>query len=153
MTSSDTEKRALCSHDDPELWFPNKTSRDLEAVRICGLCPIQESCLEFALDHDIEFGIWGGKTEDERAKLMADRPRSPEQADKESPLPGHGKRSEVNGVIWNRWRSHWVVNIRTKDDQRHYGGGHTDKEKAEAKARAMHRKLRTDPVRRRGGRK
>ena len=147
----DTTKRALCSHDDPELWFPDQVTRDLEAIGICEVCPIREACLEFALDHNMVFGIWGGKTEEQRAELMKNRPAFvPELgADEEPPSPK--KTSEVNGVSWNRWRERWTVSVNIKG-KRHYGGDHITQEAAEAKARAMHAKFKTSPVRQRGGR-
>jgi len=43
---------------------------DIEwAKTICGACPVQPECLDFALKTRQEFGIWGGTTEDERRML------------------------------------------------------------------------------------
>jgi len=36
---------------------------------LCGLCPVIESCLTFALVSNQEFGVWGGTSEDERRQL------------------------------------------------------------------------------------
>lgn len=53
---------ASCRGVDPELWFP-KTGREesaRRAVRICNSCPVKQQCLQFALDNEIDFGIFGG---------------------------------------------------------------------------------------------
>ncbi len=46
---------------------------DLEGMRkaqqICATCPVQEACLEFALETNQTLGIWGGTTPNERRRL------------------------------------------------------------------------------------
>jgi WhiB family transcriptional regulator, redox-sensing transcriptional regulator len=42
---------------------------------LCSHCWVQAECLADALDHKIEFGVWGGKTEHERRMLLRDNPR------------------------------------------------------------------------------
>lgn len=60
---------ALCREVDMgELFFPEKGGTTAPAKRICGLCPVVAECLQFALDHDERFGIWGGKSERRRLK-------------------------------------------------------------------------------------
>jgi WhiB family redox-sensing transcriptional regulator len=71
---TDWRMRAACRHMNPDLFFPEGTkgpalqATDL-AKRICGTCPVQASCLKWALDHGAGFGIWGGLTEGERREL------------------------------------------------------------------------------------
>jgi hypothetical protein len=43
------------------------------AKTICGECPVQQQCLDYALDNREAFGVWGGYTERERRKLMKGR--------------------------------------------------------------------------------
>jgi WhiB family redox-sensing transcriptional regulator len=136
-----------CFGEDPELWFIGTKDAIEKAKAICGRCPIQQACGDHALEHGIEFGIWGGKTEDERKALLEGHPLPPPEAEKVRPVPGRGKVSDVKGVTWNRWRSRWQVVICTRDKRR-YGGTHTDKERAEAKALTLHQELGTSPVRR-----
>jgi WhiB family redox-sensing transcriptional regulator len=33
------------------------------------MCPIRAACLEYALDNDERFGVWGGLSEKERLEL------------------------------------------------------------------------------------
>lgn len=60
---------ALCAQTDPEAFFPEKGGSTREAKRICEQCEVRIKCLEFALEHDERFGIWGGLSERERRKL------------------------------------------------------------------------------------
>jgi WhiB family transcriptional regulator, redox-sensing transcriptional regulator len=65
--------RAACLGADPDLFFPegDDPRSDAEAKAICAGCQVRTPCLEFA-GTELEHGIWGGLTEDERA---ADRRR------------------------------------------------------------------------------
>lgn len=60
---------ALCEQVDPELWFPERGGDTLAARRLCHTCPYEFECLEYALRHDIRFGIWGGTSERERRRM------------------------------------------------------------------------------------
>ena len=40
-----------------------------EAKKVCLGCDVRGECLEYALQHDERFGIWGGLSERERRKL------------------------------------------------------------------------------------
>ena len=63
------QERALCAQTDPEAFFPEKGGSTREAKRICAGCEVRSECLEYALEHDERFGIWGGMSERERRKL------------------------------------------------------------------------------------
>lgn len=63
------QERALCAQTDPEAFFPEKGGSTREAKRICQGCEVRTECLEYALQHDERFGIWGGLSERERRKL------------------------------------------------------------------------------------
>ncbi|GAA3898020.1 hypothetical protein GCM10022382_01580 [Microbacterium invictum] len=60
---------ALCSQTDPEAFFPEKGGSTRDAKRICTSCDVRGECLEYALQNDERFGIWGGLSERERRKL------------------------------------------------------------------------------------
>lgn len=68
-------QRALCRGTEPELFFPEKgDSKGVEEVRaICHACPVEETCLEFALVTHETHGVWGGTTERERRVLRRQR--------------------------------------------------------------------------------
>lgn len=57
----------------PDFFFPEDWTLDegkIQAGRfakmICGRCPIQEQCLEYAVESREEFGVWGGTTAHQR---------------------------------------------------------------------------------------
>lgn len=60
---------ALCAQTDPEAFFPEKGGSTREAKKVCRSCEARPDCLQYALDHDERFGIWGGLSERERRKL------------------------------------------------------------------------------------
>lgn len=62
-------KQARCLQAEPDTFFPEKGGSTREAKRICSLCEVRQECLEYALEQDERFGIWGGLSERERNKL------------------------------------------------------------------------------------
>lgn len=60
---------SLCAQTDPEAFFPEKGGSTRDAKKICGSCEVRNQCLEYALENDERFGIWGGLSERERRKL------------------------------------------------------------------------------------
>ncbi|MEX2289300.1 MAG: WhiB family transcriptional regulator [Mycobacteriales bacterium] len=63
------QEQALCAQTDPEAFFPEKGGSTREAKRICVGCEVKGDCLEYALEQDERFGIWGGLSERERRRL------------------------------------------------------------------------------------
>jgi WhiB family redox-sensing transcriptional regulator len=59
---------ARCLDADPEAFFPEKGGSTREAKRISAACPVREQCLQYALENDERFGIWGGLSERERRR-------------------------------------------------------------------------------------
>lgn len=60
---------ALCAQTDPEAFFPEKGGSTRDAKKVCGACTVRAQCLEYALENDERFGIWGGMSERERRRL------------------------------------------------------------------------------------
>lgn len=60
---------SLCAQTDPEAFFPEKGGSTRDAKKICTSCEVRAQCLEYALENDERFGIWGGLSERERRKL------------------------------------------------------------------------------------
>lgn len=63
------QDRALCAQTDPEAFFPEKGGSTREAKKVCTGCEVRAECLQYALENDERFGIWGGLSERERRKL------------------------------------------------------------------------------------
>lgn len=60
-------------HGESEL---EKQAREARAKAICQTCPVLEPCLEFAMETNQKYGIWGGLTDKERASLKRRRARA-----------------------------------------------------------------------------
>ena len=62
-----------CRTADPDALFVQGAAQN-RAKAVCLACPVRTECLADALDHRIEFGVWGGMTERERRALLKRRP-------------------------------------------------------------------------------
>ncbi|KES03999.1 transcription factor WhiB [Streptomyces toyocaensis] len=65
---------AACRTEDPDLFFPIGTSGPAlmqaeQAKAVCRRCPVQEQCLQWALETGQSIGVWGGTNETERRAL------------------------------------------------------------------------------------
>jgi WhiB family transcriptional regulator, redox-sensing transcriptional regulator len=65
----DWQDFALCAQTDPEAFFPEKGGSTREAKKVCRNCEVRSECLEFALEHDERYGVYGGLSERERRRL------------------------------------------------------------------------------------
>jgi len=89
--------QAACRHSDPELYFPaGSTGAALDQIEaaktVCRACPVQGPCLQFALETNQEDGVWGGRDEKERRKLLrAWRESRPRRSDQPSAARGDAK--------------------------------------------------------------
>ena len=76
MTADDREWMvdALC-RGYPEVDFhPVDSFGVLTAQKFCRKCPVIGECLEYALERDERFGIWGGLSERERRRIRGKIP-------------------------------------------------------------------------------
>lgn len=69
-------QKAACRGVDPDIFFPVSDEEAEDAKAICGLCPVQELCLEWAISTREKEGVWGGATERERRRIIRRRRRS-----------------------------------------------------------------------------
>ncbi|MEU5095499.1 WhiB family transcriptional regulator [Streptomyces sp. NPDC020996] len=75
---NDWRDHAACRDQDPELFFPIGSSgpallQTQQAKAVCTRCPVQEQCLEWALENGDTLGVWGGTNETERRALRRRR--------------------------------------------------------------------------------
>lgn len=75
------QEDALCTQYDPSLFIGTDTGtkeqsrkfKPTEALKICARCPVKQTCLDYALEAQKEFrlyGVWGGVTERVRQEEM-----------------------------------------------------------------------------------
>lgn len=74
MSRGDWRERAACLGREPELFFPIGTTGPAlvhlaDAQQVCAGCPVRESCLQWAIDHQVDHGVWGGLGETQRRAL------------------------------------------------------------------------------------
>lgn len=62
----DWRSDAACLGVGGDLFFPTKGSSAHAAKRICASCPVTNDCLEFSLENNEQYGVWGGLSESER---------------------------------------------------------------------------------------
>ena len=94
------QDQALCAETDPEAFFPEKGGSTRDAKRVCRVCPVRAECLQYALDHDERFGIWGGMSERERRRLKREAPKraiAAADAAWDSFIAGHADRARQMG--------------------------------------------------------
>ena len=64
-----------CRREDPELWFAERPAELELAKTFCAMCPLQEACLEGALERREPWGVWGGQIFERGAVIARKRPR------------------------------------------------------------------------------
>ena len=74
--NSSWRQRGACRGLDPEIFYPPTDDEADAAKAVCAECPVREPCLEFALTVREKHGVWGGRTERERRRLIRQRRKS-----------------------------------------------------------------------------
>lgn len=62
-------QEALCAQVDPDTWFPDKGGTTKPAKQVCRGCSVRRACLQYAIENDLQFGVFGGLSGRERRKL------------------------------------------------------------------------------------
>lgn len=63
------QDQARCAEVDTEIFYPENGGLDRPAKKICAGCEVRAECLEFAVDNNEIWGIWGGFSERERRNM------------------------------------------------------------------------------------
>jgi WhiB family redox-sensing transcriptional regulator len=75
-TDHSWHSEALCRGSSPELFFfeaGQSKRKNYVVENYCKLCPVKQRCLDYALNNDIRFGVWGGLTQAERNRILSER--------------------------------------------------------------------------------
>ncbi len=88
--AADWRSAGACLHADPDLFFPiSVTGRALDQVaqakRVCADCQVRRQCLDFAREHDLAHGIWGGTTPEDRLRARRREKRAARPAARSGP--------------------------------------------------------------------
>ena len=78
MESDLWKDQANCKNVDTNVFFPNdmgqiKPEKMTEALHYCYSCPVKEQCLEYAINSNIQVGIWGGMSTRARRQIAVER--------------------------------------------------------------------------------
>ncbi|UMG91813.1 WhiB family transcriptional regulator [Nocardioides sp. TF02-7] len=68
-------ERLPCRVNDPELWFAESPSDVEFAKALCKDCPVQQLCLDGALERREPWGVWGGELFLQGTVIPRKRPR------------------------------------------------------------------------------
>lgn len=68
--------RALCVGMDPEEFAPPGEQLPEHVAKVCAQCPVRQQCLQFALDNEYLYGIYGGTTGAQRAQMLGKHHRA-----------------------------------------------------------------------------
>lgn len=68
--------RAACREQHRSAFYPpvlgetkyERLVRERTAKTVCVGCAVRDECLQYAIDHDERYGIWGGLTDGERRR-------------------------------------------------------------------------------------
>lgn len=98
MTTS-WRQHAACADESPELFFPIGVTgpallQAAQAQEVCHGCPVMDRCGQWALDNNIEDGVWGGLTEDDRNYLRRRNSRQLADCGTEAAYRRHKKNDE-----------------------------------------------------------
>lgn len=77
--------KAACLGHPPTWWFPEghdayERPETEKALRICYTCPVRHKCLQWALKHTDQHGIYAGLTPEQRREVRRRNPALGETA-------------------------------------------------------------------------
>ena len=70
---TDWMEEGKCKDLNPSIFFPSDGVGVQVAQKICAGCPVVDECLEYALVERVDHGVWGGKSERERRRILRRR--------------------------------------------------------------------------------
>ena len=59
-----------CANKAPSVFFPSDGVGVEKAKLVCEGCPVTDQCLEYAIAHRIDHGVWGGTSERQRRRII-----------------------------------------------------------------------------------
>lgn len=68
--------QAACRGMSPDIFFVETGRPTSQAQAVCEKCSVQEQCLDYAVERNEQYGVWGGYTQRELRLLRHDRRRA-----------------------------------------------------------------------------
>jgi WhiB family redox-sensing transcriptional regulator len=68
--------RGACRGLDTAFFFPEELKNLKGPQAVCAECDVRETCLEYAITHSINYGVWGGTSERTRRSIRSTRAKS-----------------------------------------------------------------------------
>jgi len=62
-------EQAHCKDRTDIEFFPELGSNGTQAKKFCRPCPVKSECLQYAIDNNLNDGVWGGMSAIERRTL------------------------------------------------------------------------------------
>ena len=62
-------REAACIGINPKVFYPGRGEDAEPAKTICRACPSTAECLNYAIENRELYGVWGGKSENQRRKM------------------------------------------------------------------------------------
>ena len=90
---------AACRGLPAAMFYPTTDAAAGKALAVCARCPVRAVCEQHALAAGEEYGIWGGRTETERARVTRcnDAPRGPRRRGPASALTNE----DLLDLVWH----------------------------------------------------
>ena len=66
---TDWREAAKCAGNTKIEFFPEHGHTGMEAKRFCAGCPVTEECLNYAMKHELDYGVWGGLSAHQRMQI------------------------------------------------------------------------------------
>lgn len=74
------QQHGLCRVMDADVFFPpphfehkpEREAREARAKAVCARCPVRVECLDWALRTREPHGVWGGRSESERRRMLSE---------------------------------------------------------------------------------
>lgn len=98
VTSHEWFDRAACKGQGFDMFFVGPGEAIWEALVFCSRCEVRKECLDYAIDNQIDIGVWGGRSPRQR--------RSGERLGDEIPVPTPQKIIELRE---RGWRVRWIA--------------------------------------------
>ena len=55
-------ERAQCKRQGTKFFFPDTGGLKTSHHQFCDPCPVRVECLDYAIDNQVNYGVWGGLT-------------------------------------------------------------------------------------------